>query len=227
MPGQFWVIEGPDAVGKSTQAELLITRLRADSRLLGHKVHFWHFPHYDGKPWGPLIKEYLAGKLGLKGQDDPYYAGLLYAADRGQQAAEIKEALNQGDWVVADRYMPSNLAYQGSRIQNEAERGIFYDWLERVEYQDFQIVRPDGVIVLTINPEDGYRRLLARAGGDHTKLDILEQDKEHIQLVAKAYPQLAKKHKWPVIPCIQGKKELTREEISTSIWQLIEPHIKA
>ena len=39
---------------------------------------------------------------------------LLYAADRAQHVSQIIiPAINNGDWIISDRYSSSTMAYQG------------------------------------------------------------------------------------------------------------------
>ena len=217
MPGKFWVIEGSDGVGKSTQTELLKQKLEKSAALLGSKVIKWHFPHYEGSPWGSLIEEYLSGDLGTPEMTGPYYSGLLYAGDRGQQAAQIKQTLAEGNWVIADRYFPSNLAYQGAHIADPIKREHFFSWLNNVEQQYFQIVQPTGIIVLTLDTEEAGRRIVARG----EKMDIYERNQPYLAQVAVLYQRLAERYGWPIVPCKKDGQLLDPELIAEKIWQII------
>ncbi len=103
MDGRFVVLEGGDASGKSTQAGLLVDRLRA----LGHDV----VPSFEpGATYvGGAIRALL---LDEPATVDPMTETLLLAADRAQEVADIiRPALARGADVVSDRYVPSSFVY--------------------------------------------------------------------------------------------------------------------
>lgn len=124
-PGRFIVLEGIDGAGSSTQAALLVEHLRAR----GEKVLATKEP--TAGPAGALIR--LALDKRLRGPNRDYHDGgstatnddafdvralaLLFAADRMDHvSAVIEPALEQGRWVVCDRYVLSSLAYQGMEL---------------------------------------------------------------------------------------------------------------
>ena len=225
MEGQLWILEGGDGVGKSTQAKLLIERLTDEPSLVGQAVRPWKFPNYDGHPWGTLIKSYLAGTVGSLQEVGPYYASILYAADRGEQAPAIKAALASGDWIVCDRYASSNIAHQASQIADPAKRQAFVRWLTDTEYTQFALPRPTGTILLNMPLDHAREQLDGRyqqAGG---KLDVQEQDNAHRQAVHDQYLRLAQAEGWPIIECMEGERRLSTQEVSDKIWNVIHPHL--
>ncbi len=100
----FISFEGLDGSGKSTQAELLRSRLEAD----GLEVIATREP--GGTELGEKIRD-----LVLHGGDvTPWAEALLYAAARAQHVdAVIRPALERGASVICDRYLDSSVAYQG------------------------------------------------------------------------------------------------------------------
>ena len=100
----FITFEGLDGSGKSTQAELLRSRLDAD----GLEVISTREP--GGTELGEKIRE-----LVLHGGDvTPWAEALLYAAARAQHVEiVIRPALERGASVICDRYLDSSVAYQG------------------------------------------------------------------------------------------------------------------
>ncbi len=100
----FVTFEGLDGSGKSTQAELLRSRLEAD----GVEVISTREP--GGTELGEQIRD-----LVLHGGDvTPWAEALLYAAARAQHVeVVIRPALERGASVICDRYVDSSVAYQG------------------------------------------------------------------------------------------------------------------
>jgi dTMP kinase len=104
--GRFFVLDGIDGVGKSTQ----IRRLSAALRRRGHRVTTVVDP--GDTPLGKRIRGLL---LGRGNRIAPAAEALLYAASRAQLVAErIRPALKKGQLVLSDRYSTATLAYQGA-----------------------------------------------------------------------------------------------------------------
>jgi len=107
LPGKFVVFDGPDGSGKSTQLFTLAHAARA-AGVETVEVR---------EPGGTSIGEKIRGVL-----LDPANAEmvtrcemLLYMASRAQLMEErIAPALARGAFVLADRFISSTLAYQGS-----------------------------------------------------------------------------------------------------------------
>src|SRR5215471_6382121 len=126
--GKLIAIEGIDGSGKRTQVELLTTVLRAG----GHSVHATGFPQYDS--WfGKMVGQFLNGELGPLESVDPHFSALLYAGDRFEAKPKLEAALNNGQIVLVDRYIGSNLAHQTARADS-AKRAVFQEWIEHLEY---------------------------------------------------------------------------------------------
>ncbi|HEX8200224.1 MAG TPA: dTMP kinase [Isosphaeraceae bacterium] len=102
----FIVLEGPDGGGKTTQAAGLVSWLRG----IGREVVACRDP--GGTALGDRIRSTLLDRsavaIGLRAEM------LLYMASRAQLVEEvIRPALGAGRVVVADRYLLSNVVYQG------------------------------------------------------------------------------------------------------------------
>src|SRR6202007_770696 len=109
-PGKLIAVEGIDGSGKQTQVQLLAREL--ESR--GHKVLVTGVPQYDS--WfGKMVGQFLNGDFGALDSVDPHFTALLYAGDRFECKQPIVSALQNGDIVLADRYVGSNLAHQTAR----------------------------------------------------------------------------------------------------------------
>lgn len=104
--GHFISLEGIDGAGKSAQ----IGRLAEWLRSRGHRVTTCRDP--GSTPVGDAIRAILLDRHDLR--LTPNAEMLLYMAARAQLVADVIEpALGRGDWVVSDRYLLSNVVYQG------------------------------------------------------------------------------------------------------------------
>lgn len=225
--GQLWVIEGTDGAGKATQAKLLVDRLNRTDALHGDNANLFTFPNYKVNPFGPLLRSYLNGDFGSADDVSPHFASLLYALDRWQEGPKMKSILKHGDWIVVDRYTTSNLVYQPLRFRSGKKRSAFMKWVLDLEYKRFELPKPSGVILLSIPPKVSITRTKARRAISSTnvgkigKADIFEQDEQFIHAVYSHYRSLAKMQKWHIVECLDGDRELTREEISDIVWEII------
>src|SRR5262245_40802393 len=120
--GRLIVIEGVDGSGKRTQTELLSKALAAR----GVAAVTVSFPHYDSF-FGRMIGRFLNGEFGPLEAVDPHFAALLYAGDRLDAKPQLEAALAAGKTILADRYVASNLAHQGSRVTPD-KRAEFLAW---------------------------------------------------------------------------------------------------
>lgn len=104
--GHFISLEGIDGAGKSAQ----IGRLADWLRSTGRRVTTCRDP--GSTPTGDAVRAILLDRHDL--QLAPTAEMLLYMAARAQLVAEVIEpALARGEWVVSDRYLLSNIVYQG------------------------------------------------------------------------------------------------------------------
>lgn len=103
--GKFITLEGGEGVGKSTQLKLLAAALRE------HDLEVVETREPGGTEGAEAIRALL-----LDGKADKWNAhaeALLFAAARADHVAKlILPALQRGDWVLCDRFIDSNRAYQ-------------------------------------------------------------------------------------------------------------------
>ena len=150
--GRFISLEGGEGVGKSTQVEALAAALQGR----GLAVLVTREP--GGSPGAEAIRELL-----LSGDDSrwsPPSEALLFAAARADHVEKtILPALEQGSWVLSDRFLDSSLAYQGEAggLGMEAVRG-----LHRFGAKDFL---PDRTLVLVLDETEGTARARNRDAG--------------------------------------------------------------
>ena len=118
----------------------------------------------------------------------PVTEALLMAADRAQHVAEVVvPALERGEWVVSDRYLPSSLVYQG------VVRGLGVDAVRTMNGAAIAGASPDLVVVLTVPEEQARARR-------RTTPDRLEAEGgDFHDAVAQAYLKLAATEGWAVV----------------------------
>ncbi len=171
------VLEGLDGAGKSTQ----VKQLKAYLETLPQGLDYIHFPRYDAPVYGGLITRFLKGEFGENGQVHPQLVALLFAEDRRAAADEIRRSLQAGKNVLLDRYVYSNIAYQGAKTASPAEAECLREWIFDTEYNAFGIPRPDLNLFLDVPLSFVEEQLKAqREGSDRAYLqggrDIHEQD---------------------------------------------------
>ena len=149
--GRFITFEGGEGAGKSTQLGLLADALaRAGIAALGTREP-------GGAPGAEAIRKLLV-EGDPRRWDAVGEALLMVAARRSHLTATVWPALEQGKWVVCDRFADSTEAYQGSaggvpRAALEA--------LHRLIAGDFA---PDLTLILDLPVDIGLKRAKARAG---------------------------------------------------------------
>lgn len=203
--GLFIVLEGLDASGKRTQAERLVDRFETD----GKEARYIEFPTYGETRIGELIDEYLSG--GFEAPEE--VVSLLYAADRYQFREQFEEFLDSGGVIVADRFSPSNYAFQTARTP-ESERSDMVGWMKSVESR---LPEPDLVIFLDIPPQNA-RELMEEDGKDP---DVHEEDLAFQRKVAERYRELAEEEGWDVVEVVEGGDVRSRDEIEEDIWRRV------
>ena len=180
--GHFISLEGGEGVGKSTQVKALAEALRARSL----DVLVTREP--GGSEGAEKIRELL-----LSGSDDRWNAeaeALLFAAARADHVAKtIRPALERGQWVLADRFVDSSLAYQGGAggLGIEAVRAINAFGID----EDF----PDRTLILTL--DQGSERARARDGGSGDRIggrsdDYHRKVEAAFQIIAAEEPERVK-----------------------------------
>ncbi|AWM01270.1 dTMP kinase [Bradyrhizobium amphicarpaeae] len=149
--GRFITFEGGEGTGKSTQIKKLAERLMA-AKL---RIRVTREP--GGSPGAEIMRHLVLSGMGrLLG---PEAETLLFAAARDDHVRTvILPALNQGTWVLCDRFADSTRAYQGSLGQVPE---ALINAMQRVTIGD---LKPDLTIILDLPVEIGLQRAAARRG---------------------------------------------------------------
>ena len=173
--GKFITFEGIDGCGKSTQARFLLERMNKS----GVETILVREP--GGTNISESIREILLHSSS-SGQMGDRTESLLMTASRAQLTQEvIIPNMDQGKFVIADRYSDSTLAYQGGG------RNLDIEWLiELNNYATFTLL-PDITFFVDIRPEEALRRL------DNDKDRIEGEGIEFQTRVRKTYHELAER----------------------------------
>jgi len=175
--GRFIAIEGVDGAGKGVQSRLLRDELQGS----GVNVLLTREP--GGSPGAEEIRNLL-----VHGAADRWDAMtellLIYAARRDHLTKTIWPALNEGRWVISDRFADSSRAFQG------IAGGLGLGVVDAVHAQVVGNFGPDLTIVLDLDPEESLARTVARGGRE----DRFERKGlGYQQAVRGAFKQLAER----------------------------------
>lgn len=226
--GKLIVIDGIDGSGKATQVRFLTKRLKK----AGAKVKTIDFPRYYNNFFGKLIGEYLAGKFGDFIQIHPNIASVLYAGDRFESSRQIRQWLDDGYVVIADRYVSANQIHQGGKITDVKARKEFLDWLDTMEHRVFAIPRPDLVIYLDVPFEVSKEWLKQKIAVRKKKYlkgrkDVAEDNLLHLKNSRESAISMAKEYKnWAKIECCDGMVCMLPEQVHESVFKLIKQRLK-
>lgn len=193
--GRLIALEGIDGCGKSTQAQMLATRLGAlltfepGATTLGRSLR-----HLLLDPDLPPLTERAEA--------------LLMAADRAQHVAEeVGPILETGRWVVTDRFSGSTLAYQGyGRGMDVSELGRLVAWATGG-------LRPDLTVLIDVPVALAEGRL---AGGRDDRFEALGTP--FFERVADGFHRLATgdPETWVVV---DGIGDI--DDIAESVWAAV------
>ena len=172
---KFITFEGVDGAGKSTHLAWFTDALRQR----GIDLVLTREP--GGTPLGEKLREILL--------HEPMHAEteamLMFAARREHLEQVIRPALEQGTWVVSDRFSDASFAYQGGG------RGVSIAKLEQLERWVQDDLQPDLTLLFDIPIEVARQRLASNASLDRFELE----QGEFFERVRQAY--LARAAKMP------------------------------
>lgn len=220
MDGKIIVIEGVDSVGKHTQALALQEKLKKD----GYKVYLHSFPTYEEEQ-STLVKMFLSGKFGENVDCVNYkVASSFFAVDRvATYHLTLKQKLSEGYILILDRYTTSNMVHQAGKFKTKKEILKSVKWIEKYEFDDLELPRPDVVLYLTLD-QSVRESLLDKRRNDEEK-DIDEKDKSYLEKVSKAGLMVCQEYNWNLINCSKNNSLRTIEDISAEIYKIIKEKI--
>lgn len=218
--GKLIVLEGLDGSGKSVQFGLLSDYLlKSDYPLMTVD-----FPDYQGSFFGRLVGRYLNGEFGDVYEVNPYVSSLLYAGDRMESQPKLNGWLAEGRFVLANRFVGSNMAYHSAKLPPE-QRPEFIAWLKRLEFEANRLPEPDLVIYLNASAATSHRMVGQKAARVYTgsSHDIHERNQTFLEVVAGQYLWLCENEPgWQRLDVTDEAGNMRpREEIHAQILALL------
>lgn len=190
----FITFEGIDGCGKSTQAKLLLERIKAT----GKEALLTREPGGETE-LGDSIRDIV---LHHEIEMDSVTEFLLYASDRNEHFQKvIMPNIEKDVIVVSDRFADSSVAYQGYG------RGLDINFINYVHNSITNGKKPDLTFLIDVSPEAGIARL--------KKFDRIEQEGIiFLQKVREGYLKMASQE--ARFEVINGEKSV--DEIEEEIW---------
>jgi dTMP kinase len=202
----FISLEGSEGVGKSTSLAFVKQYIES----LGHQVLITR------EPGGTALAEEIRSLL-LTKRDESVEINtelLLMFAARCQHVEQvIKPALEQGKWVICDRFVDASYAYQG------AGRGIAVSKITELEDWCLQGFKPDLTILLDMPVELGLERTKQRGEADRFEVEKIS----FFKAIREAYLNRAKNEP-DRITVIDASPDL--ETVQASLEKLLENRCK-
>lgn len=195
MRGKFIVLYGVNRVGKSTQQRLLAHYLESQ----GYSVELVKYPVYSASPSGRYINSIL--RKGKHKDVSVEQRQIWYAANRHQFQPTLKKMLEKGDWVVAEDYIGTGIAWGLAEGTDE-------DWLNAINKF---LVSADLEILI-----DGESFKTAREPGHYH-----EEDSDLLERARRAHLTLARQYGWPIIAANQLPDKVHAQIVNLVMTKLL------
>ncbi len=199
MPhGRMIALYGVNGIGKTTQAELLVEFLRSQGNKNVNRVKY---PVYDLEPEGPFLHQYLRNEdFRANHPQTTEELQLKYAENRRRYEPELKSRLASGEWIVAEDYAGTGIAWG-------LAWGANIDFLEEINVGLYQ---PDVSILMY-----GERFDTAIETGHRN-----ETESERIRICNSFLWLLGERFEWDRVDAHQS-----REAVAADINRVIETRI--
>jgi len=201
MKGKFIVLEGIDGCGKTTQINELYKWL-PNSGLINKNRNLIKTREPGGSSIGREIRNMILNNNNNKLNSPSILTELLlYSADRAEHISKvILPALQNGNWIICDRFSGSTLAYQGYG------RGISIDIIKKLENIVCQNIKPDLIFFLEISPEESISRRKNKVA------DRIESEGlEFLKKVNHGFKLIALENNWEIIKASQDLTSIAQQ----------------
>ncbi len=206
----FVVFEGIDGSGKTTQLKAIENKFATLPQPNNQKKLFFTAEPTNLKT-GQFLRSILRGEI----EAHPTTVVHLFAADRAEHLYAndgIIERCNNGEICICDRYLFSNLAYQGVTCGIELPAKL---------NDNFPL--PELVLYFDINPQDALKRAQNRGESEiYEKQDFLEKTHEQYIKVFEKYENLISQG-LTNMKIVRIDASQSQEFILDIVWSHIEP----
>ena len=205
MEGKFIVLEGIDGCGKTTQINKLYNWL-PNSGLINKNSKLIKTREPGGSLLGREIRDLILNN-NEKNPPANITELLLYAADRAEHISKIiLPALQNGNWILSDRFSGSTLAYQGYG------REINIEIIKKLENIVCQSIKPDITFFLEISPEESVLRRKDK------KADRIESEGlDFLRKVNHGFKSIALENNWEIIKASEDLNSVSQKIQSSLI----------
>ena len=183
--GKFIVLYGINNLGKTTQARLVVEKLRGE----GRKANYLKYPVYELAPSGKMLNAYL--RQGNPMKFSAREAQMIYAFNRAQYEPVLRTALRTGTHIVAEDYWGTGVAWG---VGAGVDENFLLELNKHFNFEDL-------AILLT------GKRFETAVEKDH----LHEKDLEFTNKVEQVHQELAKEFGWKVVNGNQAVEDVSRE----------------
>ncbi|MCL2633453.1 MAG: dTMP kinase [Oscillospiraceae bacterium] len=192
----FITVDGPDGVGKSTIANMLVELI--NEKTCSQKALYTCEPTYS--ELGKKIREILKNSSSEEASE----LTAMFVEDRKCHIDEISDWVKNGRIVVCDRYKYSTIVYQ--HLQGEA--------IDKLLDMNREFTEPDYAFILNVKDVETLKNHIAKRG---IELDFFEADEKKIADSINLYNNL--KNYYKNIIYINAEQEL--ENVLADIYGCI------
>ena len=182
MTGKFITVEGIEGAGKTTCMQVV-------TEVIEHQgINAIHTREPGGTDLGEDLRSLLLGHKHTGMSDDAELL-MMFAARAEHIAQKIQPALDDGKWVLCDRFTDATYAYQGygRRIPLEKIAGL-ENWVQGE-------LRPDLTLLMDLPVEVGMERAGKRSAPDRFESeawDFFERIRQGYLSIAAEQPSRVK-----------------------------------
>lgn len=203
--GKFITFEGGEGAGKSTQARRLAERLET----AGTPVIVTR------EPGGTSVGEDVRALILKDRPNDPVTELLLFAAARAEHMTSvIRPALDDGTWVISDRFIDSTRVYQGKLY------GLEPELISMLETYTVAPDFPDLTLILDLPADAGMAR--AESRGTLSRYDA-ERIETH-EALRQGFLEIAEADSKR---CVLIDGNLPVASVETAVWDAVKAHLLA
>ena len=177
----FILFEGGDGTGKSTQLDLLKS-----------KMEFTPFRYPTDK--FSMLRDHLDKRINLP----PKTLFLTFLADISNEQEELETALEKGN-VLMDRYALSTIAYEVEGIPYENAKSIV---------TNLNLIKPDKIFLFDLPAEEAQMRKKGQKDPDRYESDVEYLDKVRKNFL-KLKEEKFMCNNWMVLDCTKPIEELS------------------